>query len=69
MTESKEQKIKKILDAQGTDMRNSMGCNESWYDAYYAVGHTFHEDELRNMSESEIDHLIKLADNISSALY
>jgi hypothetical protein len=46
-----------------------MGCYENWYNAHYAIKETFSIDEIQNMSEKEIENLVKLADNISEALY
>ena len=50
-------------------MRNRMGCNESWYDAYYSIKESFDIEELENMTEDQIYNLVVLATNISSALY
>jgi hypothetical protein len=50
-------------------MRNSMGCSENWYNAYYAIKETFTIDEIKNMSEKEIENLVKLAEAIGEALY
>ena len=58
-----------IKKAERISAVNSMGCNESWYDCYYAIGQTFTEEELETMSEEELNHLVKLADKISEALY
>lgn len=69
MEETKEELLSKILHDEGTDARNIMGCNESWYDSYYAIAHTFTEDELKSMSLSELHHLIKLGDTIAENLY
>ena len=52
-----------------TDARNSMGCSENWYNPYYAMKETFTKEEIENMSDKEIDNLIKLAENIMEALY
>ena len=52
-----------------SNMKNRMGCSEDWYNPYFAVANTFDDDTLDTMSESEIEHLIKLADTIGEALY
>ena len=52
-----------------TDARNSMGCSENWYNPYYAIKETFAEEEIVNMTDEEINNLIKLAENIMEALY
>ena len=50
-------------------MRNRMGCDESWYDPYYAIKETFSVKEIESMSEKEVDNLVRLANNIADALY
>lgn len=50
-------------------MRNSMCCNESWYNAYYAIKETFSIGEIQSMSDKEIENLVKLANEIGLALY
>lgn len=63
--------IEKCVEAAAhpTDRVNRMGCYEDWYDKWYAVGTTFSEDELNNMSGLEIAHLLRLAEAIGDALY
>ena len=46
-----------------------MGCSENWYSPYYAMKETFTKEEIENMSDREINNLIKLAENIMEALY
>ena len=48
---------------------NRMGCNESWYDSYYAIKETFSVEEIESMSDSEVNALVRLGDAISEALY
>ena len=50
-------------------MRNRMGCDESWYDSYYAIKETFSVKEIESMSENEVDNLVRLGNNIAEALY
>lgn len=66
-----DSELSKIKQARHfhSNMRNRMGCSEDWYNPYFAVAHTFDDDALDKMSESEIEHLIKLADTIGNALY
>ena len=68
MTE-KEKLIEYINKPALTDARNSMGCSENWYNAYYAIKETFSIDEIQSMNDKEIDNLVKLADEIGMALY
>lgn len=51
------------------NMINRMGCSENWYNPHYAIRNTFSKEELENMTESELNNLVKLAKNISEALY
>ena len=68
MTE-KEKLLEYIDNPVLTGARNSMGCSENWYNSYYAMKETFTKEEIENMSDSEINNLIKLAKNIMEALY
>ena len=68
MTE-KEKLLEYIDKPVLTDARNSVGCSENWYDSYYAMKETFTKEEIVNMSDSEINYLIKMAENIMEALY
>ena len=68
MTE-KEKLLEYIDKPVLTDARNSMGCSENWYNPYYAMKETFTKEEIKNMTDKEIDNLIKLAENIMEALY
>jgi hypothetical protein len=68
-TMKKEEILANCKAAQFTTARNSMGCNESWYDPYFAMKSVFTEEELEAMPESELNHLFRLADKISEALY
>ena len=67
----KEKLLKYIESYQKPDKiaRNRMGCNESWYDPYYAIKETFSLEEIKEMSEKEVANLVKLGSEISSALY
>ena len=65
-----KEKLLKYLDASvETTARNRMGCSENWYDPYYAMKETFTREQIENMLESEIQNLLKLAQNISEGLY
>ena len=61
-------KIKQARNLQ-SNMKNRMGCSEDWYNPYFAVANTFDDNILDKMSESEIEHLLKLAGTIGEALY
>ena len=68
---TKEEIINNIKNTSlvGTSARNSMGCSENWYNPYYAIKMTFPMEEIGNMSESELNSLVKLGDAISEGLY
>lgn len=61
--------LDKIATVGSTTARNSMGCNESWYNAYYAIKQTFGIDRCKKMSEKELNLLVELADAMSDAFY
>ena len=65
----KEKLMEYINNPTVTDARNSMGCFENWYIAYYAIKETFSIDEIKSMSDKEIENLVRLADKIGMALY
>ena len=46
-----------------------MGCDENWYNPYFAIKESFSLEEIEKMSEREIQNLVKLAGNISEGLY
>lgn len=67
---SEKAKILEYFDRpQVTNARNSMGCSENWYNSYYSITKTFTKEEIINMSDQEIDCLVKLADNIAENLF
>ena len=65
----KEKLMEYIANPTTTDARNSMGCSENWYNAYYAIKETFSIDEIKSMNNEEIEYLVRLADSIGDALY
>ena len=69
MRNEKENLLEYINNPVLTDARNSMGCSENWYNSYYAIKETFTEEEIVNMTDEEINNLVKLAENIMEALY
>ena len=66
---TKAEIINNIKNVGATMARNSMGCSENWYNPYYAIKMTFPMEEIGNMSESELNSLVKLGDAISEGLY
>lgn len=65
----KEKLLEYISKPVLTTARNSMGCDENWYNSYFAIKETFSIDEINSMSDKEIENLIRLGDNMSEALY
>jgi hypothetical protein len=65
----KEQLLKDIKNLETTDKHNLMGCSENWYDYAYAISKTFTKEELQEMTDKEIEDLIKLAKTIGEALW
>ena len=51
------------------NIHNIMGCNESWYDPYFAIMHTFSRDYINSITDQQLNDLIALAKNIQEALY
>lgn len=68
MTE-KEKLMDYIKEPITTDARNRMGCSENWYNPYYAIKQTFSTEEMQNMTDKEVDNLVRLADEIGMNLY
>lgn len=60
--------IAKFTDYK-TTARNSMGCSESWYNEYYAIAQTFTDEEISKFDENTLFALMRLASNMSEALY
>jgi len=60
--------IKKSLNTKST-ARNSMGISELFYNSNYLVGKCFSETELNNVSKTELNNLIKLAEFASEMFY
>ena len=52
-----------------TNIHNAMGCNESWYDKYYAITHTFKREDIDAMDDKQLENLLKLAETIQESLY
>lgn len=66
---TKKEIINGIKNVKLTNARNSMGCSENWYNSYYAIKMTFSMEEIENMSEKELNNLVKLGNAISDGLY
>lgn len=64
-----ENLIEAIKNCTASKRRNSMGCSEDWYDFIYAMKETFSIDEIKQMTEHEINLLDKLHSKVSDGLY
>ena len=65
----KEEILKAYEHWKLTNARNSMGCLEDWYSYPFSISRTFSREEIENMDEKTIGYLVRLANNISDALY
>lgn len=61
--------LNQINNLKLTNARNSMGCSENWYNSYYAISKTFSTKEIEEMTEREVDYLIRLGDALADAFY
>lgn len=68
MTE-KEKLLEYINKPVLTTARNRMGCDENWYNSYFAIKETFSIEEINSMSDKEIENLVRLGDSMSEAFY
>lgn len=66
---TKEEIIEKVKNITLTNAQNSMGCSENWYNCFFAISETFGIDELKKMSEKELNNLLKLAEVLAEAFY
>lgn len=65
----KQELLEYMKTPKTTDARNRMGCSENWYDPFYAISQSFTQKEIEDMTDQEVDRLIKLASNIAEGLY
>ena len=63
--------LESVLETRGeaSGRRNLMGASEDFYDPDYAIGQTFTDEELKDMTENELNDLKKLAMVFSDAFY
>ena len=54
---------------QSSGARNRMGCSEDWYDCYYAISSTLHWNEVDNLTDEQLDSLVKVVCAVQEALY
>ena len=66
---TKEEILKKINEAQKIKGMNSMGVSESYYDPYFLTKACFTSEELQEMSQKELENIIKLANFASDIFY
>lgn len=65
----KEKLLEYINKPVLTTARNSMGCDENWYNSYFAIKETFSIEEINSMSDKEVENLVRLGDSMSEAFY
>lgn len=63
------QYIENFNTNQIDNKQNRMGCSELWYDPYFGVMQSFSVDEIKSMEETEITHLLKVAETVSEGLF
>lgn len=66
---NKEELLKEVRDVKAVRGRNSMGCSESFYNAFYSMRECFGLEALEKMDEKELNDLYKLADFLSEVFY
>jgi hypothetical protein len=49
--------------------QNRMGADDAWYDVDYAITQVFTQEQVREISDDEIDHLVLLGERMSEMLY
>ena len=57
----KEKLLNDIKNPELTSYRNSMGKSENWHNPYYSITQTFSEEEIKNMSDEQVEKLMTLA--------
>ena len=57
----KEKLLNYIENSELTSYRNSMGKSENWNNPYYSITQTFSEEEIKNMSDEQVEKLMALA--------
>jgi len=69
----KEELIKKVLESvkkeKGHKSMNSMGVSESYYNPYFMIAKCFNENELKQMTEIEINNIFRLAEFAGNVFY
>ena len=57
----KEKLLNDIKNPELTSYRNSIGKSENWHNLYYSIMQTFSEEEIKNMSDEQVEKLMTLA--------
>ena len=57
----KEKLLNYIENSELTSYRNSMGKSENWHNLYYSITQTLSEEEIKNMSDEQVEKLMTLA--------
>lgn len=57
----KEKLLNDIKNPELTSYRNSMGKSENWHNPYYSITQTLSEEEIKNMSDEQVEKLMMLA--------
>lgn len=57
----KEKLLSYIKNTELTSYINSMCKSENYHNPYYSITQTFSEEEIKNMSEEQVEKLMMLA--------
>ena len=67
--QTKEIILEKIKDAKTISGRNSMGVSESFYNPYFLIKEFKKIEELKQLTEKELNLLIEFADYATDIFY
>ena len=57
----KEKLLNYIKNTELTSYRNSMGKSENLHNPYYLITQTLSKEEIKNMSDEQVEKLMRLA--------
>lgn len=57
----KEKLLNYIENSELTSYRNCMCKSENWHNPYYSITQTLSEEEIKNMSDEQVEKLMALA--------
>lgn len=66
---AKDDILEQIEKVERVSARNSMGCDESYYNPYFALKDIFGKKKLKEMDVCELQDLLILASSLADAFY